>query len=90
MSKKRKVPQRKCLVKNELIPKDELIRIVKTKDNKVFIDSTGKKNGRGAYLSKQIEIIDKAETTNVLSQAFKMKIDNQIYDELRAYINDDK
>ncbi len=90
MSKKRKIPQRKCLIRKELMPKDELIRIVKTKENEVFIDPTGKKNGRGAYLSKQIDVINQAEAENVLSQSFKMKVDSQIYEDLRAYVNEGK
>lgn len=88
MSKKRKIPQRKCLIKKELMPKDELIRIVKTKNNEVFLDPTGKKNGRGAYLSKQIEVINQAETEDILSQTFKMKVDRQIYQDLRDHVNE--
>ena len=50
MAKKRKIPQRKCIVTNELKPKKEMIRIVRNKEGEVFIDPTGKQNGRGAYI----------------------------------------
>ena len=53
----KKVPMRRCLVKNQSFPKMELFRVVKTKDNKVVLDITGKLNGRGAYIHKDEESI---------------------------------
>src|SRR5699024_2658548 len=88
MAKRRKVPLRKCLVTQELKPKEDLIRLVKTKDNEIFIDPTGKVNGRGAYLSYNKDVILKAQEENKLAQAFKMKINTEIYDELLEYISD--
>lgn len=88
MAKQRKVPLRKCLVTKELMPKEDLIRLVKTKENKVLIDPSGKMNGRGAYLSYSKDVFLKAKEENLLSQAFKMKIDSQIYDDLLALISD--
>lgn len=52
MAKKKKIPERKCVITNEMKPKKELIRIVRNKEGEVFVDVTGKKNGRGAYLSR--------------------------------------
>ena len=49
--KQRKVPLRKCIVTNEMKPKKELIRVVRSPEGEVSIDQTGKKNGRGAYIS---------------------------------------
>src|SRR5699024_11352822 len=80
MAKRRKVPLRKCLVTQELKPKEDLIRLVKTKDNEILIDPTGKVNGRGAYLSYNKDVILKAQEENKLAQAFKMKINTQIKD----------
>ncbi|GGB30619.1 DUF448 domain-containing protein [Virgibacillus dakarensis] len=83
MAQKRKIPQRKCIVTNEMRPKKELIRIVRTKEGDVFVDETGKKNGRGAYLSKDREVIDKAEKTGALNRQFNAEIEPAIYEELR-------
>lgn len=83
MGMKRKIPQRKCIVTNELKPKKDMIRIVKNKENEVFIDPTGKKNGRGAYLTIDEEVIEKAESQNTLGKVFSTDIDPSIYAELK-------
>lgn len=78
---------RKCLATGERLDKKSLIRIVKTKDGIVIDDSEkGKLNGRGAYLSKNLEAIKKAEEKDLLSRAFKEKVDHEIYDRLKEYI----
>lgn len=86
MSKKRKIPLRKCIVTKEMKPKQDLIRIVRNKDGEVFVDPTGKLNGRGAYLTKDITIIEKAIETKVLNQQFKMDIDSEIYEQLKGFV----
>lgn len=73
---------RKCLATGEMKPKKELIRIVRTKEGEVFVDPTGKKSGRGAYLSSNKEVILLAKQKNMLASQFKMKIDPSIYEEL--------
>lgn len=83
MAKQRKIPQRKCIVTNEMKPKKEMIRIVRNKENEVFIDPTGKKNGRGAYLTIDMEVIHTAEQKKVLERVFQVEIDPSIYEELR-------
>jgi len=88
MAKKRKIPQRKCVVTNEIKPKKEMIRIVRNKEGEVFIDPTGKKNGRGAYLTIDKDIIEKAEQNQVLEKVFQVKIDSSLYDELKNYVGD--
>lgn len=88
MTKQRKVPLRKCLVTKELKPKEDLIRLVKTKENDILIDPTGKINGRGAYLTYDRDVFLKAKKENMLAQAFKMKIESEVYDELLALISD--
>lgn len=90
MSKQRKVPLRKCLVTKELKEKEELVRLVKTKEGEVLIDQSGKKNGRGAYLTLDREIILQAKEKNVLAQAFKMQIDLTVYDDLLVLLGDNK
>lgn len=84
MAKQRKIPQRKCVVTDEMKPKKEMIRIVRNKENEVFMDPTGKKNGRGAYLTIDVEIINQAEEQKVLERVFKTEIDPALFDELRA------
>ncbi len=82
MARKRKIPLRKCIVTNERKPKEELIRIVRNKEGEVFVDPTGKKNGRGAYVSKDREVIDKAFKQGIINQALQIEVDPVIYDEL--------
>ncbi len=57
MASNKKIPLRKCVATGEMMPKKELIRVVRSKEGEVSIDTTGKKSGRGAYLSKQKEAI---------------------------------
>ncbi|TCT26730.1 hypothetical protein EDD68_10183 [Melghiribacillus thermohalophilus] len=83
MGKNKKIPLRKCIVTQEMKPKQELIRIVRNKEGEVFIDETGKKNGRGAYLSRDKDIIEKARKSNVLKHHLKAEIDPALYDELK-------
>ncbi|MFD2657162.1 RNase P modulator RnpM [Gracilibacillus thailandensis] len=86
MAKKRKVPLRKCVVTQEMMPKGSLIRVVKTKEGEVFVDPTSKRNGRGAYVSKDLQVIDKAEKNGALEKQLEIKIPQEIYDELRKQI----
>ncbi|MFC4557161.1 RNase P modulator RnpM [Virgibacillus kekensis] len=83
MSQKRKVPLRKCIVTNEMKPKKELIRIVRNKEGEVFVDPTGKKNGRGAYVSNDVEVIEKAKKTGIIGRQLNTKVDLSIYDDLK-------
>lgn len=83
MQKKRK-PLRKDLVSKEQYPKNELIRIVKNKDNEIFIDKTGKQNGRGAYLYLSADNIKLAQKQKVLEREFQTKDLDGLYEELMA------
>lgn len=78
----RKIPLRKCVATQEMKPKRELIRIVRSKEGEVSIDLTGKKSGRGAYLSKNKECILNAQKKHVLEQHLKAKIDPSLYEQL--------
>ncbi len=80
--KEKKIPIRTCIVSKEKYPKQELIRIVKDKEGKVFIDTTGKANGRGMYLKKDLEIINKAKKNKIIDRYLEIKIDEGIYEEL--------
>ncbi|GAE91577.1 nucleic-acid-binding protein [Gracilibacillus boraciitolerans JCM 21714] len=86
MTKKRKVPLRKCVVTQEMLPKQSLIRVVKTREGEVSVDPTGKKNGRGAYVSKDIKVIEQAEKNGALEKHLEIKVPETIYQELRTLI----
>ena len=60
----KKIPMRTCIVTREKLPKKELVRIVRNKDGEVFVDETGKQNGRGVYLKKEINVIIKTYTVD--------------------------
>ena len=86
-NKVRKIPMRMCVVSREKLPKKELIRIVRT-DNGVIIDETGKVNGRGAYVKKDIAVIEKAEKTKVLDKHLEVNVPTEIYEQLKEIINE--
>ena len=75
---KNKVPQRKCIGCNESKPKKELIRIVKTPEGEMLIDSSKRVNGRGAYICNDPECLQKAIKSKGLNRAFKMNVDNDV------------
>ena len=82
----KKIPQRTCLVTREKLDKKDLIRIVRTPEQNVIIDETGKTNGRGAYLKKDLEVIEKAKKSKALEKALNVEIPNEIFDELKELI----
>ncbi len=77
-----KTPLRKCLVTHERLNKEELIRVVKTKDGEVFVDESGKANGRGAYMKLNEQVIKKAKKRKVLNRVFDTEVDDEIYERL--------
>ena len=80
--KERKIPMRTCVITKEKLPKKELIRIVRNKDGKVFVDETGKQNGKGVYLKLVKEVIEEAKTKNILNKYLECEVDEEIYKEL--------
>lgn len=88
--KNKKIPKRKCIITNKMRPKKDLIRIVLNKEGEVFIDPSGKKNGRGAYLILDTEIINQAIKSDVLSRQLGTKIPIEIYDSLRTLSEEKK
>ena len=80
---KRKIPMRSCVVTHEKLPKQELVRIVRTPDCGVIVDVTGKANGRGAYLKKDISVIEKAYNSKVLDKILEVGVPNSVYVELK-------
>ena len=86
--KVKKIPMRTCLVSKEKCEKKDLVRIVRTPENEVLIDLTGKKNGKGAYLKLTEEVILKAKKTNVLKRALEVPIPDEIYEQLEQLIKE--
>lgn len=86
--RKRKTPLRKCVVTNEMRPKQEMIRVVRNKEGEIFIDETGKKNGRGAYLTIDRAVFQEAREKKILDRVFNTEVDESIYDELDQLVSD--
>lgn len=78
----KKIPLRTCIITKEKLPKQELIRVVRTPDGNVIIDESGKSNGRGAYLKKDVEVIKKASKNKILNRQLEVEVSKEIYDEL--------
>ena len=81
--KNRKIPMRSCVVTREKLPKSELLRIVRTTDSEVVADISGKVNGRGAYIKKDIEVLEKAKKSKILEKQLETTISDSVYDEIR-------
>ncbi|AQX54085.1 YlxR family protein [Priestia flexa] len=90
MNNRKKVPMRKCVATGEMMPKKELVRVVRSKEGEVSVDLTGKKSGRGAYLSKDKEAILLAKKKNVLSTHLSAPIEDAVYDELLTLVEKEK
>ena len=84
----KKLPQRTCIGCNMQKDKNELIRIVKNKEGRISLDKTGKAQGRGAYLCNSTECLEKAIKSRRLEKSFEMKIEDNIYEELRERIKE--
>lgn len=82
MTKQKKIPQRKCIACQDRDAKKGLIRIVKNKEGQIFLDESGKANGRGAYICKCSECLKKAIKSKALNRAFKMEAPDDVYENL--------
>ena len=78
----KKIPMRSCVVTNEKLPKKELIRVVRTPEGNIVIDETGKANGRGAYLKKDVEVFKKAQASKILNRKLEVEVPDSIFEEL--------
>lgn len=84
--KNRKIPMRSCVVTREKLPKQELLRIVKDINGNVIVDISGKINGRGAYIKKDREILDKAIKSKILEKQLETTISDDVYEKVRKII----
>ena len=78
----KKMPERTCVITREKTLKKDLLRVVRNKDGEVSVDITGKANGRGAYLKKDVEVINKAKQNKALEKILEVKIPDEIYEEM--------
>ena len=84
--KTKKIPLRTCVITHESLPKQELLRIVRTPEMEVKVDETGKLNGRGAYIKKSLEVLEKAKKSKLLEKRLECSIDESVYEEIKNII----
>ncbi len=85
----KKIPMRRCVVTREQLPKKDLLRIVRNKDNVVSLDLTGKANGRGAYIKKDLSVLEIAQKKKILEKVLEVSIPQAIYEEIKDIINNE-
>ena len=84
----KKIPMRTCVITGEKLPKKDLIRVVRTPEGNVIVDESGKANGRGAYLKKDIETFEKAEKSKILNKRLEVEVPSSIYEELKSKVGE--
>ncbi len=84
--KTRKIPLRSCVVTGEKLDKRELLRIVRSKDGDVKVDLTGKMNGRGAYIKRDVKVLEEAIKKKSLERKLECEISDEVYDEIRKIL----
>lgn len=78
----KKVPMRSCVVTLEKLEKKDLIRVVRDNTNHVFVDLSGKANGRGAYLKKDKDVIMRAKMNKILDRRLEVEVPDSVYEEI--------
>ena len=84
--KTKKIPLRTCVVTKEKLEKKDLLRVVKDNEGNVFVDETGKANGRGAYIKKDISVLEQAKKSKALDRHLETTISDEVYEEIRKII----
>ncbi|MBE6904462.1 MAG: YlxR family protein [Ruminococcaceae bacterium] len=88
--KLKKIPLRHCMGCNEEKPKNELIRVVRSPEGEISIDLSGKKSGRGAYICKDIQCLQKAIKSKRIDRSLSCTIDNEIYQRMEAELSENQ
>ncbi|MGN0298685.1 MAG: RNase P modulator RnpM [Lachnospiraceae bacterium] len=86
--KKKKDPLRQCVGCREMKGKKEMVRVIRTPENEIVMDLTGRKNGRGAYVCRSLECFDKAKKSKAFERALNVAIPELLYDTLRKELED--
>ena len=89
MEKVKKIPVRQCLGCNEHKPKAELIRVVRSPEGDISLDTRGKKSGRGAYICHNVKCLNKARKSKRIERALECEIPEEIYDAMEAQLAED-
>ena len=84
--KTKKIPLRTCVVTKEKLEKKDLLRVVKDNEGNVFVDETGKANGRGTYIKKDISVLEQAKKSKALDRHLETTISDEVYEEIRKII----
>ena len=84
----KKIPMRSCVITGEKLPKKDLISVVRTPEGNVIVDESGKANGRGAYLKRDIETFEKAEKSKILNKRLEVEVPSSIYEELKSKVGE--
>ena len=84
--KTKKIPLRTCIVTRENLPKKDLLRIVRTPEKEIKVDETGKLNGRGAYIKKDLSVLEKARKSKILEKHLECTIEENVYEEIKKCI----
>ena len=82
----KKIPQRSCVVCRTQKNKNDLLRIVKNKENIIKVDENGKEPGRGAYICYDIQCLEKAQKTKRLEKVLEIKVENELYEQMKNII----
>ena len=88
MMKQKKIPMRTCVVTRDKYPKKELIRVVRTPEGNVEVDTNGRMNGHGAYLKLDREVILKAKKSKVLNRHLEVEVPDTVYDTLLGMVDE--
>ncbi len=84
--KVKKIPLRTCVVTREKLPKKDLLRIVRTPEGVVVADESGKMNGRGAYIKKDVSVLEQAKKKKILERHLECTIEESVYEDIREKI----
>ena len=88
--KQRKIPMRTCVVTHEKSPKGQLLRIVRNKELGVKVDETGKLNGRGVYIKKDLEVLNKVKKNKILDKRLEIEVPEEVYLDIEEILKNEK
>ena len=83
----KKIPMRQCIGCSEMKPKKEMIRVIKTAEEEIILDTTGRKNGRGAYICPNLECLNKVIKSKRLERSLETAISQEIYESLKEQLS---
>lgn len=84
----KQIPLRQCIGCREMKPKKEMVRVIRTQENEVCLDATGRKNGRGAYVCANSECLNKAIKSHGIERSLKVEVSNDIYEAISKELSE--